>query len=217
MPVLVIDDGSTDATPALARAAGAIILTNPTRCGKGASLRRGMQAALTRGCARIVTADADGQHRPSDIPRLVAASLAFPDDIVIGVRRSGDRAPLARAFGNRFGSFWISLAAGQRIDDPQSGLRVYPAALARWIVSGDTWSPGFAFESEVLIEAAGCGFRTIGVDVARVYGNPFARPSYYRPMRDTLSIANVVIGKLLHRLSGRPGPKNSAQIRIPPT
>lgn len=217
MPVLVIDDGSTDATPELARAAGATILSNPARCGKGTSLRRGMQAALARGCARIVTLDADGQHRPSDIPRLVAASLAFPNYIVIGVRRTGGQAPLARALANRVGNFWISLAAGQKIRDTQSGFRAYPAALARRIVCEGVWRSGFAFESEVLIEAARLGFPTVGVDVAKIYGESIARPSYFRPVRDTLSIAVVVTGKLLRRFSGRSHPKNSTQIRVPPT
>ncbi|MGH7058021.1 MAG: glycosyltransferase family 2 protein [Acetobacteraceae bacterium] len=215
--MFVVDDGSSDATAALARAAGATVLGNAARRGKGASLRRGMREALDRGSARIVTLDGDGQHQPSDIPRLVAASVAFPNHVVIGVRRrGGDRGPVARLLGNRFGSFWISLAARQRIDDAQSGFRVYPAALARRIVGEGVWHAGFAFESEVLIEAAGLGFRTIGVDVARIYGDVTARSSYFRPVRDTVSIAVVVTRQLLRRLARGLGLRHSGQLPIRP-
>lgn len=197
--VIVIDDGSADATAALAETAGARVLRNGSPQGKGASLSRGMTAAVAAGAALIATLDGDGQHRPEDLPRLHAASLAFPDRIVIGSRRaSAGNAPRARRIANRIADFWVSWAAGHPVDDSQSGFRIYPAALIRGLATEPPAARGFAFESEILIDAARRGFRTVAVDIPTIY-DARQRPSHFRPVSDIARIVGMVAGKLLRR------------------
>jgi glycosyltransferase involved in cell wall biosynthesis len=197
--VIVVDDGSRDATAELALVAGAEVLRNPTNRGKGASLQRGMAAAIAAGAQRVATLDGDGQHRPEDIPRLLACSDAWPERIVIGSRRaSGRAAPRARFIANRVADFWISWASGHPIDDSQSGFRVYPATVISRL-GGRDMAPGFAFESEALIEAARFGVRTVAVDIPTIYGDASMRRSHFRPVVDITRIVLMVAGKLLRR------------------
>ena len=87
--------------------------------------------ALAQGATSVVTLDGDGQHRPEDLPRLLACGQSWPRHIVIGSRRaSGRAAPRARFIANRVADFWVSWAARHPIDDSQCGFRVYPAELA---------------------------------------------------------------------------------------
>ena len=197
--LIVVDDGSTDDTGVLAAAAGAELLRQPANRGKGDSLRRGMAAALAGGAQSIVTLDGDGQHRPEDIPRLLAAARAHPGAVVIGSRRAAARqAPRARRIANRVADFWISWAARQRIEDTQSGLRVYPAVLAAALVRGGRRVEGFAFESAALILAGQLGLDTVSVPVPSIYG-PALRPSHFRPVADITRIVLMVAGILLRR------------------
>ena len=197
--VIVVDDGSTDNTARIAAEAGAIVLRQRANRGKGASLRRGMAAALARGAALVVTMDGDGQHRPADLPALLARARAASDRIVIGSRRA-DRAnaPRARALANRIADFWVSWAARHPVEDSQSGFRVYPAAALRTL-SGPPMASGFAFESEMLIEAGRRGFATVAVPIPAIYGSNLRRPSHFRPVRDVTRIVLLVGGKLLRR------------------
>ncbi len=195
--VIVVDDGSTDATATQAEAAGARLLRNPGNLGKGASLTRGLQAARA---ARIATLDGDGQHRPQDLVRLRDASLAWPEHIVLGSRRRGRHdAPRPRFIANRVADFWVSWAAGHPIEDSQSGFRVYPAGLIAQLATRPALARGFAFESEVLIEAARLGYRTVAVDIPAIYGPALQRASHFRPVSDITRIVLMVAGKLLRR------------------
>ena len=198
--VIVVDDGSCDDTGAIAAREGARVLRHPANRGKGASLMNGMCVAMALGATSIVTLDGDGQHRPEDISRLLACSQAWPRHIVIGSRRaSGRAAPRARFMANRVADFWISWAARHPIDDSQSGFRVYPVQVLRMIASRRSLAPGFAFESEILIEAARLGFSTVAVDIPTIYGSVLRRPSHFRPVADVTRIVLMVAGKLLAR------------------
>jgi glycosyltransferase involved in cell wall biosynthesis len=196
--VIVVDDGSLDDTGAIAARNGASVLRHPANQGKGASLMSGMREAMKRGADSIVTLDGDGQHRPEDILRLLACSREWPRHIVIGSRKaSASAAPRARFLANRVADFWISWAARHPIDDSQSGFRVYPAALLRIIATRPALACGFAFESEILIEAARLGFQTVADDIPTIYGNALRRPSHFRPVADITRIVVVVASKLL--------------------
>jgi glycosyltransferase involved in cell wall biosynthesis len=196
--ILVVDDGSTDDTAALAREAGAEVLANPSNMGKGAALRRGMMAALARGANWVMTIDGDGQHRPEDLLRLLAC--AAPGRIVIGSRRgcSGQQ-PRARRIANRIADFWISWAARHPVRDTQSGLRLYPAAALAGLDRYRDRSGGFVFESELLIDASRRGWRTEGVAIEVAYGAALRRPSHFKPVADIYKIVIMVAGKLLSR------------------
>ncbi len=194
--VIVVDDGSADATAAEAAAAGARVLPCRQNGGKGAALRAGMRAALAEGVAFVVTLDADGQHDPADVPRLLTA--ARPDRVVIGARIASPDTPPARLVANHVADFWVSWAARQRVTDSQSGFRVYPARLAVLLAGGAAPTERFAFESEALIEAGRRGFRAVAVPIASRYPAG-ARASHFRPVVDITRIVGMVAGKLLPR------------------
>jgi glycosyltransferase involved in cell wall biosynthesis len=196
--IVVVDDGSHDETARIAGQRGAKVVRHAQNLGKGASLMDGMRIALARSATHIVTLDGDGQHRPEDLPRLLACSRKWPGYIVIGSRRTtGRAAPRARFIANRVADFWISWASRHPVDDSQSGFRVYPADLVRRIAAGPALAARFAFESEILIEAARLGVYTVAVDIPTIYGAALQRPSHFRPVTDITRIVLMVAGKLL--------------------
>lgn len=197
--VVVVDDGSTDGTAGRLQGLPVILLQNPRNLGKGASLWAGMQHARSRGAAAVITLDADGQHRPEDIPRLLAAAVLHPGSLIIAARLyHRQHKPRARQFANFMADFWISWAAGCPIADTQSGFRLYPVDLIGRLAQSPPDEGGFAFESEVLIEAARQGWEPLAVPVDAIYPT-FARPSYYRPIEDTARIVRMVACKLLSK------------------
>ncbi len=197
--VIVVDDGSDDATVAQLQDLPATVLRHERNRGKAASLWDGMQLALAQGADTVITLDADGQHCPEDIPRLLAAGRRYPAALIIAARLQGrEQVPWLRRFANGMADFWISWAAGCRIQDTQSGFRLYPAAvLSRLQVAHDR-RHSFVFESEILIESARKGCYHMAVPIKARYSRQ-ARPSYYRPLRDTVQITWMVTWKLLSR------------------
>lgn len=195
--VIVVDDGSRDATAAIAAQEGAVVLRNAANAGKGASLRRGFAAALAAGAHLVVSMDADGQHRPRDLPRLLEAARVWPERVVIGSRRADlQGAPRGRRIANHVADFWVSWAAGGPIEDSQSGFRVYPAAFLTRL--GRLRTTGFAFDSEMLIEAGRLGVATVAVPIPALYAGA-RRPSHFRPVIDIARIVIMVGGRLLRR------------------
>ncbi len=197
--VVVVDDGSNDDTATQAATAGAVVLRQSKNQGKGAALWRGMCYVMNQGAKAIITLDADGQHCPEDIPRLVAAHKNQTDRVIIAARlKNRECAPPLRRFANQTADFWVSWAAGCPIQDSQSGFRLYPAALIRALPPPHGWRQGFVFESEALIEAAYHNFFPVAVSVKTIYPE-IARSSHYLPWRDTSRIVVMVAGKLLKR------------------
>jgi len=193
--VLVIDDGSGDRTADAAKAAGAEVLRQPENRGKGAALRTGLRALRERGATHALTLDGDAQHYPDDIPALLRASAEAPHALVLGARQHepGSLVPI-RAFGNRFANRWVRIACGKDLEDTQSGFRVYPieATLAL-----GCRAKRFAFETEVVIQAARAGLPIRSVPV-RVWNPPAGeRTSHFRGFSDTVRIVFTVIGLLL--------------------
>ena len=197
VPVLVVDDGSTDGTARAAAAAGAEVLAMPANQGKGAALRHGMRAALAQGAGLVATLDGDGQHRPEDLPRL--AALARADRIVIGSRRRASGQPAARRRANRVADFWISWASGHAVADSQSGFRIYPAAALASLDRYEGRARRFSFESEILIDSARAGITTVAADIPALYAGTLRRASHFRPVADIARIVMMVAGKLLAR------------------
>jgi glycosyltransferase involved in cell wall biosynthesis len=195
--VIVVDDGSTDGTAEALVGVPVAVLRNPTNCGKAASLWRGFQQALAAGASGVVTLDGDGQHAPEDIPRLLAEANRHPSHVIIGARRRDQRrAVFWRYVANRVADFWISWAAGYSFEDSQSGFRVYPPSLLRHVEINHGKVRSFVFESELLIEAARAGHRSLAVPIEALR-RPGARPSYFRPVLDILRITRMVGWKLL--------------------
>jgi glycosyltransferase involved in cell wall biosynthesis len=190
--VVVVSDGSTDATAERAAAAGAQVLRHARTQGKGAALLTGMSWLMARGVTAVLTMDGDGQHLGEEIPVLLTASAAAPDALVVGMRQV-DPALLtpARIFGNRFANRWVEIACGQALPDTQSGFRIYPL---RATLALGTHARHFGFETEVLIRAARAGLRIQSVPVQTFYPPAAERISHFRPVRDTLRIILVVLG-----------------------
>jgi glycosyltransferase involved in cell wall biosynthesis len=197
--VIVVDDGSTDGTAERLAGLPCVVLRNESNEGKAASLWRGARIALEQPVRGVVTIDGDGQHDPDDIPRLLAAAQREPRAIVVGSRlHARDEIPRTRYRANRFANFWIAWAAGCRIVDTQSGLRVYPREVFERLSVRHDRRASFVFESEVLIEAARAGMPICCVPVSVRYHAP-ARPSYFRPVADSVRIGVMVLSKLLAR------------------
>jgi glycosyltransferase involved in cell wall biosynthesis len=124
--IVVVDDGSTDATGEIAAAKGARVVRHPYNIGNGASVKAGMRAA---GGDVFVMMDADGQHRPDEIPKLLDALQDHA--MVVGARRASGQASLPRRFANAVYNRFASYVTGRKIPDLTSGFRVVRAGVAR--------------------------------------------------------------------------------------
>ena len=123
--VIVVDDGSKDATAQVARAAGAIVIQHPFNLGQGAALQSGIELALANGAEVIVTFDADGQHGAADISRLTAALREENADFVLGSRflESSSNIPPLRRFLLKAATIFTRVTTGLRLTDAHNGLR----------------------------------------------------------------------------------------------
>jgi len=123
--VVLVDDGSQDKTGQIALAAGATVVTHPVNLGQGAALQTGMKFAIQQGAHAIVTFDADGQHRPSDIARLVDALEQTNADYVLGSRFLGSSRgmPLRRRLLLHAAIWFTRVVTGLRLTDTHNGLR----------------------------------------------------------------------------------------------
>lgn len=193
--VIVVDDGSVDDTAAIVARTPAVLLRHARRTGKGRALRDGFAEALRRGMAAVVTMDGDGQHRASDVSRLIAAANAHPGNVVNGARlRKRSTQPWYRRLGNDFGDWGIAWACGFRLVDSQSGQRLYPAPV---LALDDVPGEGFVFEAQLLVSAARrLGFGLVSVPVETRYAagadEPF-RKSHFRLFRDLWHITSHVV------------------------
>jgi glycosyltransferase involved in cell wall biosynthesis len=210
--VIVVDDGSRDGTSAAIADLPVERIRHAQPQGKARALQDGFRRALELGADGVLTMDGDGQHAASDLPRLLAAAQKYPDTIVIGARLRGkDAQPGKNRVGNQQADFWVSWACGQRVVDSQSGQRFYPRAaieIALALPNG-----GFVFESEILIEAARRGIRTVSVPIQSRYQED-RRASHFRPLRDVSRITAMIAWRLLR---GGIMPRNYWRARtVPP-
>jgi hypothetical protein len=192
-PVIVVDDGSSDESAAVASGAGAEVIRHAGRRGKGAALRSGIAAARARGASAVLTLDGDGQHAPEDVPLLLRALGETPDRLVIGDRLT-HTAGFARARLNAMevAAFFVEWVSALGVRDTQSGFRAYPMPLLDDV---RTTRGGFVFETEVLVAAARRGWRAREVIVRSI---PSARRrSRFRPLRDGLAIGAFLTGQAL--------------------
>lgn len=193
--VLVLDDGSTDGTAEAARRAGARVVSFPANRGKGAALNAAFSDLFGKGFDGVITLDADGQHLPSEIPKLLA--VLGEGDLILGVRDHlfGEMSAVRRA-SNRLSSKAISFAAGQRLNDIQTGFRFYSRRLIETVGFPES---RFEAESAVVVRAARRGFRVITVPVHLGFADG-RTTSHYRPLIDSLRIAGAVTRARLEML-----------------
>jgi glycosyltransferase involved in cell wall biosynthesis len=146
---IVVDDGSTDVTYQEAKKIGVIVLRHTLNRGKGAAVKTGFEAAKKLHADYIVTIDADGQHNPKDIRRLVEL-LHKGNDVVLGVRNFNEKhIPRFKVLGNYIGNFFTWMLYGVWVTDSQSGIRAYNRnALESIIIYNDRYE----FETEIVRE-----------------------------------------------------------------
>lgn len=185
LPVVVVDDGSTDDTAARAEAAGATVLVQRPNAGKGAALRHGFRYALAQGCAAVVTLDADGQHDPAEIPAFLAAFEAARPELVVGRRDFGEMPPVRR-LSNSLGGFVFSAAVGRNVPDNQSGYRLIGRRLMTALLDSD--EHGFAFEVEMIARCIALGLPIAWVPIRTIYEG---EPSHIRPWAHFTSFLRV--------------------------
>jgi len=186
--VLVIDDGSKDNTPQLAKEGGAIVLVNETNMGKGASLKKGFEYALRNGYDSVITMDGDGQHLPEDIPYFMRLAQYSNSGIIIGNRMQKTRnMPMLRLLTNRFMSWLISIVAKQKIPDSQCGFRLIKKEVLERI---KITTSNFEIESEILIKGSRMGFKIESVPIKTVYAGELSR---INPVTDTIRFFRFLI------------------------
>jgi glycosyltransferase involved in cell wall biosynthesis len=186
LPVLVVDDGSTDGTAAAAEAAGATVLVQQPNEGKGAALRAGFRWALDGGFDAVLTLDADGQHDPAEIPAFLAAWSAGGADLIVG-RRNFRAMPPLRRLSNVVGGWAVSWAVGRTIPDNQSGYRLLSRRLAERMLSSS--ESGFEFEVEMITRCIREGWAIAWVPIRTIYAGEV---SHIRPWHHLRSFVRIV-------------------------
>lgn len=149
--VIVVDDGSDDDTAAVAADAGAKVLRHPYNKGYGAALKTGIRAARGK---TVVFFDADGQHRPEDIPALLAGRLHY--DMIVGARQGTAGSPLWRKPGKKMLAFVVNQLVGRHVPDFNCGLRAMDRRLALRILP--LMPNGFSFSTTSTIACFRGGF-----------------------------------------------------------
>jgi len=177
LPVVVVDDGSTDDTAERAEAAGATVLRQNPNAGKGAALRTGFGHALAAGSIAVVTLDADGQHDPAEIPAFLAEFRERRPGLIVG-RRDFSEMPLVRRLSNVLGGAAVSVALGQGVPDNQSGYRLIGRELMRAMLASE--ESGFEFEVEMIARCIALGLPIGWVPIRTIYAG---EPSHIQPWR----------------------------------
>lgn len=165
--VIVVDDGSSDRTSEVARKVGAEVIVHPLNRGKGIALKTGFEAS--EGSDVIVTMDSDGQHNPSDIPKLVAPILKGEADMVNGSRYLnglGRNTPSYRRIGQTILDKFTNLNSGLKITDSQSGFRAFAGYTKDFFRFN---AKGMEIESEMLADAGNARLRIKEVEIGVRY------------------------------------------------
>lgn len=181
--VLVVDDGSTDATSENARATGVEVIRHSVNQGKGAAIKTGLRALSERaGIEYALILDGDGQHAPEEIPRFLARANETRAAMLVGNRMSDvEKMPWVRKMTNRIMSSQISKVCGQYVPDTQCGFRMIQRELLPAMVAIVTTK--FDYETEMLVVASRRGAKIEAVPISTIYGD---EKSKIHPVRDTI-------------------------------
>ena len=191
--IIVVNDGSTDSTLKILQGYPQITVINlPENKGKGNGLKIGFRKAKELGYHYAITIDSDGQHYPDDIPVFAEALLQESQDVLlIGNRNmSQDGIPKKSSFGNRFSNFWFWFETGIKLEDTQSGYRLYPLHK----IPKKYFTPKFEFEIEIIVRTAWRHVPVKNVPIKVLY-DPAERVSHFRPFKDftRISILNTIL------------------------
>jgi len=187
--LLVIDDGSLDATAKILNDNGIPHLSHETNLGKGAAIKSGAKWAIENNFHWILTLDADQQHTPSSIP--VFMERMKEGVILIGQRTDLKSMPLLRVFSNTFTSLLLSIRTNHLLRDSQCGFRLIPLSLLKEITFKQN---GFQFESELLIKASYADYTIKHINIPTVYGS---EKSAMRNIYDTIKFAAMYFNSFI--------------------
>jgi glycosyltransferase involved in cell wall biosynthesis len=190
--IILINDGSTDDTAKIAADYPQLVqIHHAKNSGKGTALRNGFQKAKELQFDYAITIDSDGQHFATDIPTFLDALEKEPGSLLIGSRNmTTDDIPKKSSFGNKFSNFWFWFETGIRLEDTQSGYRLYPLQpIPRKYVTSK-----FEFEIEVIVRSAWKGIPVRNIPIQILY-DPAERVSHFRPFKDftRISILNTIL------------------------
>ncbi len=186
--VVVVDDGSTDNSGAIALKNGAKVIRNDQKNGKGYSLQKGFEYIIKQGYDGVIIMDGDAQHATEDLELFTGEANIHPQSIVTGNRMKNAKGmPLVRYATNRFMSFLISWACHQSVADTQCGYRYIGADVLRNI---NLRCNSFEIETEMLIEASRKGYKIYSVPIRTIYGD---ETSHIHPVKDTIRFFNYFI------------------------
>jgi UDP-N-acetylglucosamine---dolichyl-phosphate N-acetylglucosaminyltransferase len=178
--VVVVDDGSSDDTAAIARRAGAEVLEHGQNRGKGEAIRSALAAVSDRGFTHVLILDGDMQHLPNEAVRLLDTAAQTGADVVLGERQFDRRGmPAARYHANRIGSKVLSWFVGSQLNDTQCGFRVFRLAALRHL---RLRAREYDIETEMLVKLSRRHARIATVPITAVYNG---QRSKLRPVRDT--------------------------------
>jgi glycosyltransferase involved in cell wall biosynthesis len=187
LDVIVVDDGSSDATGRIAKEQGAQVVPLQANCGKGIALRAGFRHAVDAGYAGVVTMDGDGQHNPQDLPLLLKSAEKSAAKVVVGNRMSEARAmPWVRRLTNQTMSRIISALIRQKVPDSQCGFRfIHREVLENTRLTATHYD----IETELLLAAGRKGWSVVSEPIHTIYGG---QESHIRPVRDTFRFLRLV-------------------------
>ncbi len=186
LPVLVVDDGSTDDTAKLAAAAGATVISHVANQGKGKALKTGYSQALAMGYDAVLALDADGQHDPDEIPLFCEAYAAGVGEMIIG-QRTFEHMPFPRWITTPTGAWLLSRALGIKVTDNQCGYRLLTRHCIETI---SLETDGFEMEVEMIWQAVKHDLPIAWVPVKTIYLPE--RKSGFKPVRDTRRFLKMV-------------------------
>lgn len=189
LPVMVVDDGSSDDTGSRAESAGATVLRQEPNQGKGAALRAGFRQALDHGFDAILTLDGDGQHDPADMPKFLQVYASSGSHLIIG-QRDFAQIPLGRRIANTIGRWSFSWALGQYIPDNQSGYRLIDRKLIEPLLTSS--EQGFQFEVEMILVCVKLGLTLDWVDIKTIYAGESSHISPLEHAAEYLRILRLV-------------------------
>jgi len=185
--VIVVDDGSDIEVSGLLSGLDASVVNLQRNMGKGAAILKGAATARSMGFTHIITIDADGQHDPSDIPKMLSAIVKNPNAIIVGKRDFANAdVPRSSVFGRGFSNFWLRVQTGRSVGDSQSGFRAYPLSVLNELKLNEKH---YSFEVEVLVKAIWAGVSVIDVDINVYYPPGDKRVTHFKAFIDNLRIS----------------------------